>query len=87
MARSLPDDAFVPLKDYISQSLLDGRTIEADENLLLSGLLDSLGVMSLVTFIEQQFQIAVPFEDVTIENFASLTTMTAYIRASEQTHE
>ena len=87
MARSLPDDAFVPLKDYISQSLLDGRAIEADENLLLSGLLDSLGVMSLVTFIEQQFQIAVPFEDVTIENFASLTTMTAYIRASEQTHE
>ena len=87
MARSLPDDAFVPLKDYISQSLLDGRAIEADENLLLSGLLDSLGVMSLVAFIEQQFQIAVPFEDVTIENFASLTTMTAYIRASEQTHE
>ena len=68
-----------PLKTYIEQTLLGGRAIEDDENLLLSGLVDSLGVMSLVEFIEEEYSLQIPFEDVVIENFMSVTAMTAYI--------
>ena len=86
MAHLENDAALKPLRDYICNTLLDGREIARDENLLLSGLLDSLGVMSLVTFIETKFAIEVPFEDVVIENFATLDAMTNYIALSERTH-
>ena len=77
------DEKFYPLKDFICKTLLDGRNVQADENLLLSGLLDSLGVMSLVAFVEKQYAIEIPFEDVIIENFATLDAIENYIRASE----
>ena len=70
------------LARYIATDLLneDGRVIEADEDLLASGLLDSLGVMSLVHFIEQEHGIEVPAEDVTIEHFVSLRAIDDYLR-------
>jgi len=42
-----------------------------DDDLLTSGLVDSLGMMSLVAFIEEQFGVAVPPEDVTLETFST----------------
>ena len=57
-----------------------GLVIGEDEDLLASGLLDSLSVMSLIHFIEQDLGIDVPAEDVTIENFVSLRAIDAYLR-------
>ncbi len=69
------------LAHYIAHDLLNqgGLVIGEDEDLLGSGLLDSLSVMSLVHFIEQEFDIAVPAEDVTIEHFVSLAAIEAYL--------
>ena len=53
--------------------------IGEDEDLLGTGLLDSLSVMSLIHFIEQDLGIDVPAEDVTIENFVSLRAIDAYL--------
>jgi len=70
------------LARYIATDLLNDadRVIAADEDLLASGLLDSLGVMSLVHFVEQEHSIEVPAEDVIIENFVSLTAIDHYLR-------
>ena len=70
------------LARYIATDLLNeaDRVIGADEDLLASGLLDSLGVMSLIHFIEQDLRIDVPAEDVVIENFESLRAIDAYLR-------
>lgn len=69
------------LARYIAHDLLNqGQLVIADdEDLLGSGLLDSLRVMSLVHFIEQELHIAVPAEDVTIENFVSLSSIDRYL--------
>ena len=67
------------LRGYIQNSLLGGRIVTDQDELLLSGMIDSLGVMSLVSFIEEQFQIDIPFEDVTLENFESVDAMARYI--------
>ncbi len=67
------------LRGYIQNSLLGGRIVTDQDELLLSGMIDSLGVMSLVSFIEEQFQIDIPFEDVTLENFATVDAMARYI--------
>jgi len=66
---------------YIATDLLNQAdlVIGQDEDLLVSGLLDSLSVMSLIHFIEQDLAIDVPAEDVTIENFVSLRAIDAYL--------
>jgi acyl carrier protein len=69
------------LARYIATDLLNqgDLVIADDEDLLASGLLDSLSVMSLIHFIEQDLSIDVPAEDVTIENFVSLRAIDAYL--------
>ena len=69
------------LARYIATDLLNqpDLVIGEDEDLLVSGLLDSLSVMSVIHFIEQDLAIEVPAEDVTIENFASLRAIGAYL--------
>ena len=69
------------LAKYIAADLLNqpNLAISADDDLLASGLLDSLSVMSVIHFIEQDHSIDVPAEDVTIENFVSLRAIDAYL--------
>ena len=69
------------LARYIASDILNesDRVIGDDEDLLASGLLDSLSVMSVIHFIEQDLGIDVPAEDVTIENFVSLRAIDAYL--------
>ena len=69
------------LARYIAADLLNeqDRVIDHDEDLLASGLLDSLSMMSLIHHIEQELRIDVPAEDVTIENFQSLRAIDAYL--------
>ena len=66
---------------FIKQELLNGAEVSEEQDLLLSGLMDSIGVMRLVTFIEEEVGIEVPAEDVTIENFTSMETLKAYLEA------
>ena len=70
------------LANYIGDRLLNGRIhggVSEDDDLLGSGLLDSLGIMQLVLFIETEFAMDVPPEDVTIENFQTVTKIGAYL--------
>jgi len=69
---------------YITRELLSRaheEPVASDQDLLASGLLDSLGVMSLVYFLETEFEVEVPPQDVTIENFNSVDTIAAYLQS------
>lgn len=69
------------LTAFITRELLTDRglRIGPDDELLLSGLLDSLGVMALIAFIETELGVKVPPGDVTIDHFASVRAMDAYL--------
>ena len=70
------------LADYIAQELLtetDGVTLAPEDDLLTTGLIDSLGIMRLVTFIEEEFGTDVPPEDIVIENFLTITHISNYL--------
>jgi acyl carrier protein len=70
------------IKRYLTQELLsDHKNLSVDDNLLIGGLVDSLGVMRLVSFIEQHFGIRVPPEDVTIEHFRSIRIIGEYVES------
>ena len=76
------------LTEFIVNELLSGRdgtTIDDDANLLMSGQIDSIGMMRLIDFIEERFDFQVPPEDVTIENFMSVRTMSTYIARQAET--
>ncbi len=72
------------LTQFVTEELLadyDDLSLGESDDLLTTGLIDSLGVMRLVAFIEDSFQIKVPYEDITIENFCSVQTMTHYVQS------
>lgn len=71
----------VVLKEYIREELMNGSSTELDEseNLLAAGIIDSLGILRLVSFVEEKFGIEVPDEDVTIDNFQSVKAMSDYV--------
>jgi acyl carrier protein len=72
------------LREFITgQILMDPAYALADEDeLLASGLLDSMAVMRLVFFIEESLGIKVPYTDITIANFNSIDTLASYLGAT-----
>jgi acyl carrier protein len=76
------------LKRYLTQDLLSDSknpNLSVDDNLLVGGLVDSLGIMQLISFIEQNFNIRVPPADVTIEHFRSIRVIAEYIESRATT--
>lgn len=51
-----------------------------DESLLDTGVIDSTGVLELVAFIENEFNIEVKDEELIPENFDSLTKIVQYLK-------
>ncbi|MCA9140137.1 MAG: acyl carrier protein [Planctomycetales bacterium] len=72
------------LIDFIQTELVGDASepIPPDADLLGSGRIDSMGIMRLVAFVESEFQISVPPEDVTIDHFESPRTIAFYIQSS-----
>jgi acyl carrier protein len=72
------------IRDYISRELVRDPAKPPLENstpLLDSGVLDSLGLLRLVVFIQDRFEIVMDDLDLVPEHFASVDAICAYIRA------
>lgn len=55
------------------------RGLTNNDNLLDSGIVDSLGILDLVSFVEQEFHITVADDELIPENFQSLDSITAFV--------
>ncbi|MBA3551581.1 MAG: acyl carrier protein [Actinobacteria bacterium] len=53
----------------------------AEDVPLLSGLLDSLGLMELLEFLEERYAIKMDADDVVDENFTSLRSLAAFVES------
>ena len=73
------------LTDFITNKITKGRvqTVSPQEDLLSSGILDSLGILQLVAFIDETLGVQIPDEDVVFENFQSVDAIIAYIKSKE----
>jgi acyl carrier protein len=56
-------------------------TVEADENLFDSGIIDSFALTDLVAALEKEFQIQVPDGDLNPRKFASIEKIEEYLEA------
>lgn len=82
-------DLQTELHEYVVDELAAGQglgSIAADEDLIKSGIVDSLGVQQLVEFCEARYGIRVADADLVPENFQSLRELAEYVerkRAAE----
>lgn len=67
------------IQAFVSDHLLGGMDIAIDQELLLSDLLDSLGVINLVAQLESRFAIKVAAADVTLDNMRSVAAVVRYL--------
>ena len=68
------------IKTFLAQQFPMTKNVSNDEPLLKNGLIDSLGILDLVTFVENEFGIAVSDEDLLPENFGSMHSLTNFVQ-------
>lgn len=68
------------LVQFISDELLEIEDIiDTEENLLSDDMIDSLGMLRLIGFIEASYQIKVPPQEITIANFRTVSILSKFL--------
>lgn len=70
------------VRDFLKENFIFGEgwsDLSGDDSLTETGVLDSMGVLELVMFMEERFGVKVPDEDMLPENLDSLNRIVAYI--------
>jgi acyl carrier protein len=71
----------VELATFIDEQVSSGgEPVLPDTDLVITGLVDSLGVVLIVEWLEQRLSIEIDPSDVVIEHFISVTAMIDYLR-------
>ena len=70
------------IRHFIATELAVGgaNTAIADSDLLLEqGIIDSFGIMTLLSFLEEKFSVQIEGDDLTPENFSSIRTISELV--------
>ena len=69
-------------RTYIRQTFMYARPsadLQDDERLLERGIIDSMGVLELIAFLEQEFELVVADADITEVNLGSVSAIARYV--------
>lgn len=74
------------VRSFIAENFFyDGvQALSEDDSLLEAGVIDSTGVLELVTFLESTYQIRVEDSDVVPDNLDTIGRIAAYVRRKLQ---
>ena len=77
------------IKKFIVEHIPKARQmdVQSEDQLIETGLLDSLGILDVVTHLEEEFGITVSDEELTPENFQSIATMATYVQMKKKSVE
>ena len=67
---------------FIRENFLYARpdyALREDAPLLDDGIVDSMGAAELVAFLEERFEIAVPDDEITEDNFGTIAAITEFV--------
>lgn len=70
------------VRDYVKATFMYTRPdaeLGPDEALIGSGIIDSMGVMELIEFLESEFGIVVADDEITEENLGTLASIRAFL--------
>ncbi len=71
------------LREFIAANLLystEGFAYADDASFLQEGIIDSLGVVELVAFVQKQYGVTAEQSEVTPDNFDSVAKLAAFVR-------
>lgn len=74
------------IREYIAKNLLfsdNGFAYDDDDSFLEEGIVDSLGIMELVMFVEGTFSVTVEDYDITPDNFDTVNKLALYIQSKQ----
>ena len=71
---------------YVKNEILNdpNTTLTAQDDLLGGGLVDSMGFVRIIAFLEEEYDITIPPTDMVIEHFMNIDAMSNYV-AGRQT--
>jgi acyl carrier protein len=75
-------DSKEKIRDFLIEKLAKAKKIkhiDDQDNLIENGIIDSLGIMQLVAFLEGTFTVKVKDEDIVPENFESLNVIVSFV--------
>lgn len=74
-------DIHQEIRHYIVEHILfgDGEKLQVDTSFQEHGIVDSLGFVELITFIEEKFGIKIKDDELIPENFDSLQKMARFV--------
>ena len=75
--RAFTDDLVAFIRAEVA---IGDHPLEADTDLVLTGLVDSLGIIVVVEWIESRLGITIDPGDIVIEHFDMVTSMVDYLR-------
>ena len=68
------------IKEFIISELSEKKEIIDDkDDLLMGGIIDSLGIMKLVAYLEETFSLKIKDEDLISENFISIENIHSFV--------
>lgn len=74
------------VEQFVLEELMAGSSVEAidhDEDLLGTGVIDSHGLLQLVTFLRGRYGIEVAEEALTPENFQTIAAIDAFVQREQ----
>jgi acyl carrier protein len=77
-------DVIQRIRSYIDDNFLYMRpdaVLGDDDSLLGTGIIDSMGVMELIVFVESEFGLTVGDAEVTKDNFDSVATIARFVES------
>ncbi len=79
-------DAKKKIKDFIVENFLYGsaESLQDDTSFLEEGIIDSTGVLELVEFLEEEFEISVDDEELIPENLDSINNVATYLEKKKE---
>ena len=70
------------IREFLSDSFLynpDGFPLGDEDSLIANGVIDSTGILELTQFVEDEFRVEVPDEEITPENFDTVSRILEYV--------
>lgn len=67
------------VREFLAQQVVLDKAELQDDTPLLNGLVDSVGLMELVSFLESEFELPIDFSEVEPKNFRTVSDIARFV--------
>ena len=78
----MPSETVVQqIRKFLAERFPQARRLSNADTLLDNGVIDSLGILEIVAFLEQEFHLTVADEELLPENFQSVERLATFVQS------